>query len=133
MNTLAQRLKYAKRELTDLKTAHRRGLGLLKIYKTAYNLGSVAGIQQDTFQNAQISVRFSSEYSSYPYAYIMGDSIYLYGSTLLSSSESEKIEYKDNGYSILLSARILYAPSYGLKNIYLFSTIPPSSINFNWV
>lgn len=64
MNTLSQRLKYAKRELTALKTAHPRGLGNLRVYRKSETLVTpgASGIY-----NATITGTFSSLFSPYPF------------------------------------------------------------------
>lgn len=64
MNNLSQRLKYAKRELTALKTAHPRGLGNLRVYRrseTAITPGT-SGLYYGT-----VTATFSSQFSPYPY------------------------------------------------------------------
>ena len=40
VNLLSQKLKAAKKEITDLKTAHKRGFGNLKIYRESRVWGS---------------------------------------------------------------------------------------------
>lgn len=134
MNTLAQELKYAKRELTNLKTAHRRGFGLLKIYKVVYNLSQIPGIQPETiYDNIKLTVRFSSDFSAYPMAYIMGDSVYLSQGALLSSVDVERPEYKDGGFTIEYIASVIYSPQNNLTKMIVYSTAPVSSITFSGV
>lgn len=64
MNNLSLRLKYAKRELTALKTAHPRGLGNLRVYRRSETIVSpaAAGIY-----NATITGTFSSLFAPFPY------------------------------------------------------------------
>lgn len=63
---LVQRLKAAKRELTALKTAHRRGLGLLKIYAEDAEIEE----QQTGLWNIIITITFATNSTPYPFAYI---------------------------------------------------------------
>ena len=64
MNTLSQRLKYAKRELTALKTAHPRGLGNLRVYRRSETIVTPGS---SGIYNATITATFSSLFAPYPY------------------------------------------------------------------
>lgn len=68
MNNLSQRLKYAKRELTALKTAHPRGLGNLRVYRRAETILSPSNMGA---YEAKISGSFRSLFAPYPYAQVI--------------------------------------------------------------
>lgn len=72
MNTLSQRLKYAKKELTALKTAHPRGLGNLRVYRRIETIVSPAdGGGRIREYEAKISGNFSSLFAPYPYTQVV--------------------------------------------------------------
>ena len=60
---LAQRLKKTKRELTALKTAHRRGLGLLKVYPREVEL-DVSG--RTGIWTVTIGLSFDQKFAPFP-------------------------------------------------------------------
>lgn len=61
---LVQRLKNAKRELTALKTAHKRGLGLLKLYEFTAPLD----VQERLgFWSVKLTVNFAEDQSPFPF------------------------------------------------------------------
>lgn len=65
MNTLSQRLKYAKRELTALKTAHPRGLGNLRVYRRSETTLTPG---ERGIYSATITATFSPLFSPFPFA-----------------------------------------------------------------
>lgn len=64
-NLLVERLKYAKRELTALKTAHTRGLGMLRVYRRSVDLLSPSSAG---YYRVTITATFSSLFAPFPYA-----------------------------------------------------------------
>lgn len=61
---LTQRIKAAKRELTALKTAHRRGIGLLKLYESDVSLD----VQERLgFWSIEVTINFAEGQSPYPF------------------------------------------------------------------
>lgn len=105
-NMLVERLKFAKRELTALKTAHFRGMGLLKIYKATYYF-SQAGIEEDYFYDAVVTIKFSRDFAPYPFTYALGDIVertYIWW----TSFGADSIDYKDDGYTMILKGAALY-------------------------
>lgn len=70
VNLLTQRLKAAKRELTALKTAHKRGLGNMKVYQQQVNLSATG--HELGFWYVLVDVDFDQNYAAYPFAQSMG-------------------------------------------------------------
>lgn len=69
MNTLSERLKYARRELTALKTAHPRGLGNLRVYRKSVTLTS-PGSSRASY-NIIIDITFGAGYKPYPFVQVI--------------------------------------------------------------
>ena len=132
MNTLAQRLKFAKQELTNLKTAHSRGFGMLKIFRTEYKFSDIPGITSAIYSNAKTTINFSQDFSPYPFAYIDGQLLTLSSGAFLPSMHVEQFEYKNNGYTIVFTGEAIYDSQYGLDKMVLFSTTPPVSVSYDW-
>lgn len=120
---LSQRLRNAKKELTALKTAHRRGLGLLKIYKESYT----ASAPPSSTAVYWITIDINFSLSAYPFVqhYMRTD----IGDPSFISTETE-IEYKNSGMTIEYRQMI-----YGLDSEYKFdiiSTSPIESMTYDW-
>ena len=127
MNTLAQRLKFAKQEITALKTAHQRGFGLLKIYRTEYKFSDIPGVLDTHSYDAITTINFSQNYAPYPFAYLNGQFV-----SWFSSLDVKQIQYSNNGYTITFTGDAFYYTSLGLDKMTLYSTAPPTSISYNW-
>lgn len=132
MNTLAQRLKFAKRELTNLKTAHQRGFGLLKIYATEYKFSDIPGLSPNFYDNATTTINFSKDFAPYPFAYIKGPIDITESDFVFLSVNVEQIEYKNNGYTVVFKGEAVYSSAYHLDKMILYSTSPPISVSFDW-
>lgn len=128
-NMLVDRLKFAKRELTALKTAHTRGLGLLKIYKTEFDY-SQTGKPDGYIYNAVVTVKFSRDFAAYPFAYVLGD-INRNSGIFWPSFEAEVVSFKDSGYTLVVSGRAVYATSENLRKVTAVSTAPIISLTCN--
>ena len=120
---LVQRLKAAKRELTALKTAHRRGIGNLKIYnRYCEELGS------HTTGTLNITIKFDSKYAAYPLFQVLplGD---------ISSSgmvyTGVNANYANGGYqaSVQVYDEFAWLFSYGF---YVLSTAPTTEVNYSY-
>lgn len=66
VNLLSKRLKDAKRELTNLKTAHTRGLGNLRIFSQRIDLDPTG--HELNFWYIIIDIEFDHNYAEYPFA-----------------------------------------------------------------
>lgn len=132
MNTLSQRIKFAKRELTNLKTAHNRGFGLLKVYTTKYKFSDIPGANPGEWMDAIITINFSNNFAPYPFAYLIGPVNFNPDMSFLAV-DIDQIQYKNSGYTAVFTGEITYVPSGGLDSMTLFSVSPPTSISIQWV
>lgn len=123
---LTARLKAAKRELTALKTAHQRGLGLLRIYRE-----TVIPDNQDGIYDAAVTVTFVEGSAPYPFVTVVGyyDTQNLYD----SSFAVDELEYQNNGMTAIFSGE-LTVDSSGVwpKKFDVLSTAPIQSITIDW-
>lgn len=105
MNTLGQRLKYARRELTALKTAHPRGLGNLRVYRKSGTTTSPAtnGVYRITIKGT-----FSSLFTPYPFFQAMLGSV----SAPVLNLVFDGLEYNGGGmaFTATISGWFLNAP-----------------------
>lgn len=127
-NMLVERLKYAKRELTALKTTHQRGLGLLKVYTVSYI------IQPPDTSAVVLTLKLIINFSgiAYPLAGFFpysDDPTDLWGGALFATTPS--FLYTNNGYTIEFEEAIV-AASGVLYKIFVYSTSPISSISYTW-
>lgn len=123
MNLLADRLRFAKRELTALKTAHRRGLGLLKVYTKTYSVPPYSG----TAWFYWLTIKVNYSVSPYPFTKMYFDWDSFYDSIGYEASE---FEYKNNGYNaefrtVVIRLDVPY-------KITIYSTSPIESITHEW-
>lgn len=126
VDLLSVRLKEAKKELTNLKTAHMRGLGLLRVYKKIYQLDSL-GIPDEYSSRVKLTVYFSTDFSPYPLFSIVPQ---VKGSTGYTISLlSDSINYIANGYVVDIDGRINRWDSYGLTAFEIVSTSPIESVS----
>lgn len=120
---LVQRLKTAKRELTALKTAHKRGLGLLRIYDKEISLEIPA---EAAIYNVEIAVQFTS--NSSPFPLIEGIPVKTGDSNNISDGG---IVYTNNG----MVCKLIYqwAPFPPVtETLHLFSTAPILNVTQRW-
>lgn len=124
---LSKRIISAKRELTALKTAHKRGLGNIKIYKYVYDFSST-GINIGTMS---VTVNFNQSFSEYPFAYLVG---YEPSQQLLyaSSMDAQEIVYFNNGYSVKFTGPAICYPTAIEPKVNIYSTAPVSSVSHVW-
>lgn len=126
MNTLSQRLKYAKRELTALKTAHPRGLGNLRVYHRLETMTS-----PDTPRGTYvitIEITFDAKYAPYPFMNVLAGPE-TYGVTLYSFDE---FEYISNGKKArVLAYGSFFRPSVTVE-YEILSMAPVDNIVVNW-
>lgn len=123
VNLLSQRIKDAKRELTALKTAHMRGLGLVETYEY---IGSCD--YEDNKQTLTFVIEFSQEYAAYPFFQILphwnsiGAADYNFGG--MSAT------YSNNGYTATVSMPEILGWYY--TNYYAVSFSPIVSVTATW-
>lgn len=128
-NLLVERLKYAKRELTALKTAHRRGLGLLKIYYSEYDY-TTAGVETGAY-DIVATIKFDRKFGAFPFFEIVGV-IRNWSSSNIRSVDIEQIRYTDDGYTVVCEGSAIYISSTEMDKFVVYSTAPVSSISCVW-
>ena len=121
-NLLVERLKYAKRELTALKTAHRRGLGLLRVYTATY---SAQGTTQSPSTLAILRIKIDFGGIAYPLV-----TYFTHYDNFISTDAS--FQYVDNGYGAEFQC-ITFDYIGATYKIYIQSTSPISNISHRWI
>lgn len=125
MNLLSDRLKFAKRELTALKTSHARGLGNLKVYEYRYDM--VVDPSYD-FRSALITVTFDDKYAKFPF---VSFSPTIDVETGLIWIRPVTFDYADDGRKARFSIRYLYLID--TQNFFIItSTAPITNIDVEW-
>lgn len=130
MNTLSQRIKFAKRELTNLKTAHRRGLGLLKVYYKPYTVPPPSTVSY-AFIRLDMTITFDGV--AYPLIGFMGRSVdptAQYSGSMFGSTP--ELQFTNNGHAVKMSV-VAVADVHGVYKLYIYATSPINSISYNWV
>ena len=126
-NLLLQKFRSVKNEITALKTAHKRGLGMLRIYKKIY-LWSSLGVQDQHFSRAILTINFDNSFPAYPIVNIVGEVIS--SVTFGKSIEVEEFVYTNGGYSASVIIAAYRNDSLGLTQFQIFSTAPLLNINY---
>lgn len=124
MNLLSQRLKTAKRELTNLKTAHRRGLGLLKVYTQTVT------VQPPSNDHVIWWLTLDVEFDISPYPFVqkylvrpISTNSYIYA--------NNELEYKSSGWEAEFRDVFAFFDYISLK-FTIYSTSPIKSVNYSW-
>jgi hypothetical protein len=126
-NLFSQRLIYAKRELTALKTARERNASLMKIYESS---GTVTPPSDGNY-TLEITVHFTSDYAPYPFFNFRTKAVDFAWSDSGSNISVEMIDYTDNGHSMLI--QVYYSVTEGYSNDFeVTSTAPIINITYNW-
>lgn len=119
---LVERLKVAKRELTALKTAHLRGLGLLKVFDETVGL-DIEG-RTGLIWYVDIILQFSAGFAKFPFVQaIIGP-----GEV---SSPIENIVYDESGYSCTVTIAWINLVD-PVQEIVIRSMAPIISASQNW-
>lgn len=121
---LVQRLKAAKKELTALKTAHKRGLGLLRIYTEDGEIPDIGS----GFWIITATITFTEGSAPFPFAYI---------ETGLSETgvDDEQLDvtqtyYSNDGMSLIV--KMLWIKFSEDKARYRVVSTAPFSISLTW-
>ena len=122
-NLLSQRLRNAKRELTNLKTAHRRGIGNIKIY--TYDLQVTTTGQGTSIFN--LVVEFSDSSVAYPFVQVWGSMKASDGDYNMSTLGGG---YTNNGRTFKLMSRCWPEPEFDM--VYIEAAAPISSVSYTW-
>lgn len=95
VDLLSVRLKEAKKELTNLKTAHTRGIGMLQLYTSEVKLD----VQDKTgLWELEVNVYFKSGQSPYPFL----EYIPIINNDTSNVIELIGMEFAEDGMSVLL-------------------------------
>lgn len=121
-NILVKDLKAAKRELIDLKTAHKKGQGLLKVYKETIKINPPSSPQALWWLT--ISVNFGIS----PYPFAERFMVRPFDDNIISGSD--EIEYTNNGWSA--EFRMVFYNFSSQHEAVIFSTSPLESTSYSW-
>ena len=127
MNTLADRLKAIKQELTALKTAHKRGLGNLRIYSKTVEVDST-GHESPRFWGLEITINFDTRFASYPFAYMLPT---ISDSGAASLTQQRAFSYTNNGFTIEFKA-LYYFSGPDTSSFTILSSSPVTSVSYRW-
>lgn len=126
MNTLAQRLKFAKRELTALKTAHRRGLGNLRVYRRN-ELLTPPYSERDIYV-ITIKLSFSSNFAPFPYIQVVQGA----ENPSIPRFIFEDFEYYSDGMGATVVASGLFDSGSPSMPYEILSLAPVTNIETDW-
>lgn len=126
MNELfVQRLKSAKRELTSLKTAHRRGLGGLKVFE--YPL-EIAGYN-DAVYTLDVTVEFAQDSTSYPFVICCPQ---VDSTTNLAKADLISMNFGTDGMTAHFSFDWFALTKIEPYNILFYSSSPISAVSYRF-
>lgn len=122
MNLLTTRLKNIKQELTNLKTAHQRGIGNLRVYNKYCE-----GLDTNLDQTLTITINFSTNYAAYPFFQVLkaGGSLGQVDFTGMDAT------YSNNGYRVVVTVYDINA-WYLSFGFYVLSTAPVESVDYHY-
>lgn len=127
INLLTTRLKEAKEELTNLKTAYVRGLGLMDVY--TYSGTASPPTRQDYLFKVRIT--FDSEFAQNPLTYLsigIGD---LQAPWLGSALEIYNQTFSSDGYTLTVNGLISWAAD-DIATYTIYSTSPITNVSWEW-
>lgn len=126
VDLMSVRLKEAKRELTALKTAHRRGLGTLKVYDYKGTIPDIG----DGFWDVTAHVSFNDDAAPFPFTYIelgADDD----GTDYTVQLEVEETSYDTDGKNMDIKMLWIYFPSLPPARFRIVSTAP-FEVSLSW-
>lgn len=127
INLLTNRIKDAKSELTALKTAYTRGLGLMDVY-TFSGTANPPSRQDYLFK---MTIRFDTEFAQNPLTYLsigIGD---LVAPWLGSAIEVYNETFASDGYSLTINGLISWAED-DISTYTIYSTSPITNVSWEW-
>lgn len=124
VDLLSVRLKEAKRELTNLKTAHLRGIGMLQLF--TYNI-SLDVQDRVGFWDVAVVVNFKPGQSPYPFL----EYIPIVNNDTSNVIELIGMEFTNGGMSVLLQFEWLASDPY-VDTIELYCTSDIESYTQEW-
>lgn len=121
---LVERLKRAKKELTALKTAHKRGVGLLKVYEE-----DVAPEPPDyTRWELTMTVNFGVDSTPFPFVYAVAKTLDESTYYFVAGFTQENIEYT-NEHTVKVAGEFW---SENPVPIRILSTAPVENVSYSW-
>lgn len=124
VDLLSVRLKEAKRELTNLKTAHTRGIGMLQLYTSEVKLD----VQDKTgIWDVAVTIYFKEGQSPYPFL----EYIPIVNNDTSNVIELIGMEFSNGGMSVLLQFEWLASDPY-VDTIELYCTSDIGSYTQEW-
>lgn len=119
------KLKEAKRELTALKTAHKRGLGDLKVFD--YEL-KISGYN-DYVYDLTVTVDFDPAFTKYPFifAYPQCDP-----STYLTKADLISMDFANDGASVVFNFSWFALTTIDPYTILFHSSVPIINVDYNF-
>lgn len=121
---LVEKLKWAKQELTALKTAHKRGVGMLRIYEE--NIAPQAS--DGTPWDLTITLTFGADTAPYPFVYAIAKTLSESSYFFAAGFTQEEIDYTSEH-------EVKVAGSFWAGNpvpIRILSTAPVESVSYAW-
>lgn len=121
---LVERLKRAKEELTALKTAHKRGVGMMRVYEE--NIAPQAS--DGTMWKLTITIKFEENTAPFPFAYTVAktlsdlDFFWAFGFT------QEEMEYTDE-HTVKVAGTFWWEEAVPIR---ILSTAPVKSVSYAW-
>lgn len=132
INILTNNIKDMKSELTNLKTAHDRGLGLLKVYLVQH-LYEDDNIYPPGTYVGTLTVEYPADCPPYPFAYFVSPNrgnLPAYDFT--TGMDVLGVTYTNNGRTAVYECRIFFGSTKLFECTYLYSTVQPTRIKGNW-
>lgn len=121
---LVERLKRAKEELTALKTAHKRGVGMLKVFEE--NIAPQAPDQ--TPWNLTITLTFGADTAPYPFVYAVAKTLDETSYVFAAGFTQENIEYA-NEHTVKVAGEFWASNPVPTR---ILSTAPVESVSYSW-
>jgi len=126
VDLMSVRLKECKKELTALKTAHRRGLGTLKVYDYKGTIPDIG----DGFWDVTAHVAFTPESAPFPFTYVelAADED---GTDYKVQLDVEESYYDTIGKNMTIKMLWLRVPSFPPARFRIVSTAP-FTVSLTW-
>lgn len=126
-NLLSQRLKSAKQELTDLKTVHGRGLGLLKVY----SITGEANPPTNANYSFRLIISFDRDFASMPLTNFLRYTTNPTAQFMQSSLEIDDEYYSNDGYDLVIEG--YYSDwDIGNRGYKIVSMSPIAELRWEW-
>lgn len=124
MNLLTTKIKSIKRELTNLKTSHARGLGNVKIYHRIVQVDPSGHETGAYYMN--VTITFDRRFAAYPM-------VQFYPAMLANGDytmELTGLDYTDQGYT--MEAELVWIYEAGTASFTIESTSPVDTVTYTW-